>query len=319
MPDHEVGVAEICRWKGGRAGAFSVSGDDSLRSQILFAIPAMDQRGLAGTWWVNPGRGGSVNYKKQDDAWAECWIALYDDWKAAAARGHDFGNHTLHHLGAATVEEADYQVGETARIIWQTNPRQRLQLFLRGGGTSWGISDEELARILVKYDCAPEGRGGGIECPTWECDPSAAEMIAHVDAAIQEGSWHYTAFHGIGPTAEWGGPVRGEAFIALLDTLARRRDQVWTSPFTRLYKYQQERNSARVDWLSIEKSALRGSLTCPLDPRLYDEPLTLRVSLPGGWERALLTQGNHHETVPVIKGVATFDALPGGGDILLQA
>ena len=124
-----------------------------------------------------PGRGGSENFKKQDDAWAQCWIACYDDWKAAAARGHDFANHTLHHLGATSYAHAEQEIRGTAEAIWQTNPRQRLQLFLRGGGTTWDITEAELSEILSKYDCV-QGRGGGIEDPTWEVDhPACTESI----------------------------------------------------------------------------------------------------------------------------------------------
>jgi peptidoglycan/xylan/chitin deacetylase (PgdA/CDA1 family) len=218
MNSLSLGETLICKWKDDKVAAYSIGGDDSLRSQLYFAVPEMDRRGIHGTWWVNPGRGGSVNFKNQDDAWAECWIACYADWKAAAARGHDFGNHTLHHQGASSYSQAEQEIGQTAQAIWEANPRQRLQLFLRGGGTTWGVSEDELAEILKKYDCV-RGRGGGVEDPTWEVNPSAGALRGYIDTAIQEGSWHLVGFHGIGPDCEWGGPVSGEAFIALLDYL----------------------------------------------------------------------------------------------------
>src|SRR5512142_1796336 len=104
------GETVVCRWKDNKTAAYSIGGDDSLRSQLFFAIPEMDRRGLHGTWWVNPGRGGTRNYKNQDDGWANCWIACVDDWKSAAARGHDFANHTMHHLGAKTYADAEAEI-----------------------------------------------------------------------------------------------------------------------------------------------------------------------------------------------------------------
>ena len=259
--------------------AYSVGGDDSLRSQLYFAIPEMDKRGLRGTWWVNPARGGSRNYKNVDDAWANCWIACYEDWKAAAARGHDFANHTMHHLGAATYEQAEEEIRLTARAIWKANPRQRLQLFDKGGGTSWNITDKELSGILNKYDCA-WGRGGGTEDPTWEVNPGADTLRGYVDAAIQEGGWHHVAFHGIGPNSEWGGPVDGDAFIALLDYLLEKRDLVWTGTHTQIHKYDQERNTAKVETLKLSADQISLGLTSEKDPFLYDFPLTLRTRVP---------------------------------------
>ena len=53
----KTGESQICKWKDCKIAAFSIGGDDSLRSQTSFAIPAMTQRGIYGTWWVNTGRG----------------------------------------------------------------------------------------------------------------------------------------------------------------------------------------------------------------------------------------------------------------------
>ncbi len=320
MAAGQIGETMICRWKGGAAGAFSVGGDDSLRSQLFFAIPEMDKRGIHGTWWINPGRGGSVNYKNQDDAWAECWIACYDGWKAAAACGHDFGNHSMLHLGAKNLQEAEWEIGESARTIWRTNPRQRLQLFLSGGGTTWSISQAEMDETLERYHCV-QGRGGGIECPTWETNPSAETFREAVDTAIREGTWHFTAFHGIGPDCEWGGPIEGGAFTALLDYLVEKRGQVWTGTFTEVHKYNQERSTARLGLVEASSNQIRLELTSAKDPILYDFPLTLRTVVPGDWRLALVTQGSRSSQYPVEDGSVMYEAMPGreGINLLLAS
>ena len=310
----EVGDTRICRWKDDKVAAYSVGGDDSLRSQLFFAIPEMDRRGIYGTWWINPGRGGSKNFKNEDDAWANCWIACYDAWKAAAARGHDFANHTLHHLGVATYDEADYEIGETAQVIWKTNPPQRLQLFLRGGGTMWKVTEEELNEILHKYDCV-QGRGGGIEDPTWEVNPSAETLRGYVDTALGEGSWHLVAFHGIGPNCEWGGPVDGAAFIALLDYLVEKRNQVWVGTHTEVHKYDQERSTAAVTVLEVSNRQIRLNLTSTKPFRLYDYPLTLQTRVADCWSSIRVTQDSVITECRVSAGCIRFYALPGRGEV----
>jgi hypothetical protein len=57
MNNAPIGETHICRWKDGKTAAYSVGGDDSPRSQLFFATPEMDRRGLHGAWWVNPGQG----------------------------------------------------------------------------------------------------------------------------------------------------------------------------------------------------------------------------------------------------------------------
>jgi beta-galactosidase len=318
MLPQQTGQTIICKWKDDKAAAFSVGGDDSLRSQLDFAIPEMDKRGLRGTWWVNPGRGGAHNFKKQDDAWANCWIARYDDWKAAAARGHDFANHTLHHLGATDYQNAEDEIREAARIIRETNPRQKLLLFQRGGGTDWAITEEQLAQILAQYDCV-QGRGGGIEDPTWETNPSADTLRGFVDAAIREGSWHHLAFHGIGPKCEWGGPVDGDAFIALLDYLVEQGDRVWTGTHTEVHMYDQERGAAAVTVLGVSERQIRLALRSTTNPKLYDYPLTLRTRVPDDWESVRVTQGERSADYPVVSGSVQFGAVPGSTDIWLAS
>ncbi len=314
MSNLSFGETVVCKWKDNKSAAYSVGGDDSLRSQLNFAIPEMDRRGLRGNWWVNPGRGGPKNFKNQDDSWAECWIACYQDWKAAARRGHHFGNHTMHHLGAATYEEADREIGQTAQAIWECNPRQRLQLFLRGGGTQWGISEAELDEILAKYDCV-QGRGGGIEDPTWETNPSAATLRGFVDTAIQEESWHLTGFHGIGPQCEWGGPVDGEAFIALLDYLVEKRQLVWCGTALEVHKYEQERSTAKVNLAEATNAEIRLQLTSTKDARLYDAPLTLHTGMEGKWETARVIQNGVETPCVIREGVIQYQAVPGKGEI----
>ena len=317
MSSQDIGDTIICKWKHGKVAAFSVGGDDSLRSQLYFAIPEMDKRGLRGTWWVNPGRGGSINYKNQDDSWAQCWIACNKDWQSAAAKGHDFANHSLHHLGAKSYQEAEYEISETAKIIWKTNPRQRLQLFLKGGGTTWEITDEELSQLLLKYDCV-YGRGGGQEDPTWENNPSADTLKGYVDSAIKEGSWHLVAFHGIGSNCEWGGPVDGGAFIALLGYLVEKSGLVWTGTHTEVHKYDQERSTATARVHEKSSDHITLTLKSLKDPRLYDYPLTLRTKVPEALSRVFIKQKETSTEHPVLSGVVQYEAIPGMGDVRIS-
>ena len=212
-----IGASSVCRWKDNKTCAFSMGADDSIHSQLDFMIPEMLKRGFAGTFWINPGRGtpGERGF---------CWESRRDEWLDAAKKGIDFANHTVYHVGARYYAEAEYEIGECARIIWAANPPQKLQLFERGGGTVWKIGEEELARLLAKYHCV-EGRGGGSEDLAWDNAyvPNAADFRGYVDAAIAEGSWHHLVCHGCGPEAEWL-PTSGPAFIALLDYLVEKQD-----------------------------------------------------------------------------------------------
>lgn len=303
--DH-IGATHVCQWRDNKTCAFSMGADDSIHSQLDFMIPEMLKRGFAGTFWINPGRGTTGE-------WGFCWESRRDEWLAAARKGCDFGNHTVYHVGARYYAEAEYEIGESARIIWAANPGQKLQLFKGGGGTTWNVAPEEVDEILAKYYCV-RGRGGGVDD---NCiDAGSDALKGYVDAAIREGSWHLIACHGVGPTAEWL-PTSGEAFVALLDYLVEKKDLVWVGTNTRVHKYDQERASAQATVLEASPGQIRLQLTSAKDPALYDEPLTLRTQVPTDWAGCLVTQGRSSKSYPASAGVVQYEAVPGSGMILL--
>jgi hypothetical protein len=52
------------------------------------AIPMLDETGMRGTFYVNLG--------------SECFTGRLNDWRGAAARGHELGNHTVFHPGVSS-------------------------------------------------------------------------------------------------------------------------------------------------------------------------------------------------------------------------
>lgn len=72
---------EDFQWPEGKRAAISLTFDDARHSQITNGIPLLDQYGVKATFYV------SLSRLEQD---AEAW-------KAAAANGHEIGNHTLTH------------------------------------------------------------------------------------------------------------------------------------------------------------------------------------------------------------------------------
>jgi len=69
------------RWPQGKRAAISLTFDDARHTQITNGIPLLDEYGVKATFYV------SLNRLEQDA----------DAWKAAAANGHEIGNHTLTH------------------------------------------------------------------------------------------------------------------------------------------------------------------------------------------------------------------------------
>ena len=71
----------ITNWPENKAGAVSLTFDDGTQSQLSLGIPALNARGMKGTFFVITDRVGG--------AW--------DPWKNAAMAGHEIGSHTKSH------------------------------------------------------------------------------------------------------------------------------------------------------------------------------------------------------------------------------
>jgi len=75
----------VCRTRdhllpGNKAGAVSLTFDDALDSHLSIAIPALNARGMKGTFFLITNK-----------------VTVWDPWKSAALAGHEIGSHTKSH------------------------------------------------------------------------------------------------------------------------------------------------------------------------------------------------------------------------------
>lgn len=225
-------------WPGGARGAVVLTYDDAMPSQLTTAIPALDARGLKGTFFLS-------NVKPAD----------VPRWRAVAAEGHELANHTLFHPCAAATFPADprytteaYTVGEMLREIEQANTlltaldgRDRHGMATPcGQSTAGGVDYLESLRAagLVTYvrgvsaepaDLAVDVSAMDpmhVPAKAFDADVTGAEMIAWVRQTIDGGGMAVLLFHGVGGEHL---PVPAEAHAELLDWLVAHRAEVWTT------------------------------------------------------------------------------------------
>jgi len=295
------GDTAVAKWKHNKLGAFSMQFDDSMLSQADAGVPALVERGLVGTWYVNP---GSSRYQDRVDVWET----------TCPDTGQELANHTMHHQGAQDYAEADYEIGECARIIWSLRPPDASQLmaFQRGGGTEWNVSEAEISEIQNTYHCITRE---GSRSMADEYGTDAAAMIGQAREAMDETSWVAVHFHGIG--AEWI-MISLDSFIELLDFLVSVEDDLWIGGYISVYKYREERETALVSVRDVTEDEIRLDLTSHMDPVLYDEPLTLITEVPGDWEACTISHEASTTPCPaIVDGFVQYEAVPGRGEIVI--
>ncbi len=318
------GEPEVMEFKDGKRGAFTLRFDDSMVSQADVALPHLNARGLVGTFFVNP----ELDRHK----------ARIDTWEVMCPKfGHELANHTLHHEGAKTYEEAEHEIGECSRYIWKLYPeRSRLLPFARGGGTTWDMGDDEMRELTSRYFLFRHRPAHSVcDDPDNEYYSSEDTDLRHLPRrAIDERIWLEVLFHGIG--GEWISCSEA-SFVGLVDFLAENRDKLWVATTGDAWKYQREYQAlSGVALTAPSEEGFRIAVECdeskldtyglPLT-ELYDQPLTVRVPVPQSWSHFTVVQGrgkealaDSYETIEVGgQRIAQFDLRPNGPAAVARA
>jgi hypothetical protein len=286
-------------WKDNKDGAFTLRFDDSMLSHDDHTFPALISRGLVASFFINPA--------------TDRYGYGIDTWESLASRsGMEICPHTMNHTGAADFEEADYEIGESFRIVWKLNPpdKSRLYPFSRGGGTTWPSGYRET--VEKKYPIAPY-RSVAI---SYDGGDTARELIAFAKKAMEDNAWHTILTHGTGPNLEWLG-FEVSNFEALLDYLVSVKEKLWIGTAGDIYKYVIERNFAKVGIIEETTSHIRIHLSTGVDVSLFDYPLTLITEVPESWNFCHVSQGEFQGIYPVQSGKVMYEAFPGKGEIKL--
>ncbi len=296
----DIGTTTITQWKDNKKGAYTLRFDDSMLSHHDHTIPNLIKRGLVASFYINPATeryGYGINV-----------------WESLASRaGIELCPHSMNHTGAADFEEADYEIGEAFRIVWNLNPpdKSKLYPFSRGGGTTWPSGYREA--IQNKYPVA-DYQGKAVR---YQGADDRNELINFAKKAINDNAWHTVLTHGTGPNLEWLG-FEVSNFEALLDYLVSVKDDLWIGNAGDIYKFVMERESAKVSVKENTSEIIRLNLTSAVDVEFYDYPLTLITEVPSGWEYCHVSQGKLQGIYPVNSGKIMYEAVPNREEVILK-
>lgn len=292
----------IFKWKDGKQGVFMMSFDDSCPSHLKNVIPELTKRKMIGTFYIVTG--GPV-YQNQKGSWE----------KAAANPYVVLANHTYTHKGVQDAEDLDQEISKCNESIYACYPDRknpRLIAFGAPGGVPWKVSKEELNAALAKYHLInrPSFYGPPFQLKT------SAEMFAVVDLALKNENMSHLDFHGVG--GDWH-VTPMDSFTALLDKLDACRDRLWITDPVSWHQYETERKTAAVKTVQSTPREIRLQLSSQADPSFYDLPLSLATRVPAAWKACTITQATLKTKVAVADGQVNYEAIPGAGEIILQA
>jgi len=238
-----VSANTIFSWPNGAKAAVSLAYDDALPSQLDTAIPQLNAVGLKGSFYL-PLSADTIQKRLAD-------------WRAAAAQGHELGNHSLFHQCAKSLPNRGWVSQD--RDLDQT-PASRLVAEIRLGSAFLQAIDGKTQRtftapctdqlaagtpylpLLTQDFVAMKTIVGGVVDDMQQLNIHAvpviapsevtgAQLINWVKAAGAKGTMVNFTFHGIGGDHL---QISAAAHAELLQFLASHKDEYWTDTFLNL-------------------------------------------------------------------------------------
>ncbi|MEO7888456.1 MAG: polysaccharide deacetylase family protein [Vicinamibacterales bacterium] len=286
-------------------GAFVFTFDDALPSHLIYAAPLLNQVGLKGSFYLTVMKVGDG--PPDSAAIGQPTSTSWSGWKVLADSGHEIGSHTMTHprLTGLSAEQVSKELQESAAKI-----KEKLGITPVTLAYPFNAKNPAVTALMREtYIAAREfqvgyGAEGGPDFAV-----TAAAMNKFVDDAIAGNKLQIGMIHGL---TEPYAPTDPVAFLEHLKYCRQLVDQkqLWVPTFAAYSKYTIGRDSVRITELpSARPRTLEFRAESPLDPRLYDVPLTFMYKIPGA----------KADSVKVVRGNAPVNFRYDGDLVLVEA
>lgn len=235
-------------WRG-KACALSLTYDDALNVHLDNVIPLLDSLGLPGTFYLS--------------GYFPAFRARVTDWKAAAAKGHELGNHTLFHpctgkLPGREWVKPDYDLGNYSmpRLLDEIKLANTLLEALDGrtkrtfaypcGDTKIGDSSyvDNIRNDFVAARGVQSEMAGINDIDLFKIGSymingqSGEELIALVKQAMKNNALLVFLFHGVGGEHDLNVSLRAHRELLLF--LQNNEKDIWIAPLVEIAEYVRE-------------------------------------------------------------------------------
>ena len=266
--------------------------------------------------------GHTYNFEKGKSEPENGYHLTWDILRNVYNEGHEIANHTVSHPYMAVLDKANilYEIDKCSQDIEEHLGIDRVLSI----ECPYGIDDKRvLSYVYPKFPFVRNGltdpfikeilRGDPQEPVSedkeyiqWQRGPvtktSIDEMKEWIDKTIEKNVWLVLVIHGVEGIG-WEA-IPKERLGKYFDYIKASEDNIWVATFQDAYKYIRERMNTKIESGSgTDTIAL--SLTCNLDPQIYDLPLTLKTEVPVDWQSAILQQGDKNTILSVEKNGET--------------
>jgi peptidoglycan/xylan/chitin deacetylase (PgdA/CDA1 family) len=244
--------------------------------------------------------------------------STWEDYKAYAAEGHEIASHTVTHARLAVLDEANllYELEQSKADV----QKYLGEKYTFSAECPYGTENErvmeyahQLYPALRNRMPAPyldelnrsSTRLPGVsekEYVQWQRGPltniSMEVMKSWVDTCIaHDNIWLVLVFHGVDGIG-WE-PKTGAELEEYFSYIKEKDDDIWVATFADVTKYIRERKNATTT-SKIVNDRIEVNVSCDLDVKVYDVPLTLKTYVPEKWKKIALKSQAESESQQMI-------------------
>lgn len=314
----EYGKGHVALWKNGAIGALSVTADDNLTWNFPRWEEYRQRYGISVTLFV-PTRGMDKSL---------------DLWKKMLELGHFVQSHTKMHPSKNA-----YQNELTSAETWMDFyvAHQEVEEYLpcksKVVAYSWGVNYPEMTKLIYAAGRGVVGLPNQPESINYNSVNtyslgSDADLTTQISSVFDSnfkiwnktayGGWTVLLYHNIGKDHDGSGLDNG---LALAKKAIEDR-KLWADGFENVTAYGQERDTAKLNFLSATSDKITFDITDEMDDEIFDFPLSVKICVDESWKYAFAEQGGVRRNVELldVDGVrcAIVDAVPDRGVVSLH-
>lgn len=296
-------TVEIAPFKGDKACAISFTYDDGMLCQYTDVAPELEKRGFRGTFWII-----GQNMDKNDPGYE--WMT-WDQVRDLSKRGHEISNHSWTHpsLPSLTPEQLEEEIVHNDSVIESvTGLRPKTFCYPYNAMSPEVVARCSEGRVGTRTFQAAHGQK--------ESHCTAESLNAWLIDLIAKREWGVTMTHGT--TYGWDMWDDPQVLYAFYDEVKAHEDSVWVGTFAQVAAYREEQQKVQAAAVGDTEHCVV-TLSTDLDPQLYDEPLTLKIS-GNDWGKHLpkATQNGAECCVSCSNGLLLIDVNPQGGEVVIE-
>jgi len=335
-----------------RQGAFSLTFDDGLLSQIENVRPILNQYGFKGTFYVLP----PYLTESLPGIWR---YGTWPGFQAMANEGHEIGSHTMNHDSLPILSWGDintkgtllYELYQSKVFIEQKIPAQKCislnypytlhnslvdsaaSLFYENGRALGQVPNDSSLTKEQWYGL--NAKVVEFSLPRNSVDDDLDELYTFLEwtqNSINNHKWGMIIIHDVVPFTQLQElinagiyqPVTTEWLTSLCDFLWARSSnkEVWVETVGNITRYIKERDNSKYQIISSSSSLIEINVENNLDNLIYNYPLSAYIKIPDNWNFVRSEQNGIVDTLTTMVTdsgtVVLSKVIPNNGNLKLK-